>query len=735
MSRAATGFARLFAGVLGAACILSPALAQESTGAGSPAHPTLEALDQWAETLPPALPPVIVTDQAPKDAEAAGPEPKNSIAREDFVHDAAPLRVNDVAKRLPGVLTGGGPGEDKEARVFGLDKEFTRTTVNGIPIPDGGEKREFNLDRLPVGMVESVEVIRNRTAEYEADGLAGVVNINTRDIPLEFSAELDLGYGFLDANDDAAHLASGTMGGRIGEHFGLQGSVAYNRVPIYKDKVKLRANGTEAEREYEDKPTDSIDALMDAAFYYDGGEIHIEPMYLSLDEDKNKLKDKFNGAGIFNGSETESEDKIKETIGGTIRQEHAFDLDLPGGANAELRARAGYFHTREDKKKVKEVFNAAGVQNLAQREIETEDKSDAIGFLQSDLKLPLSHGLEHTPQIGFLLRQRDRDKLKDKTVGGVAAVDAKGQYTLLERYYAGYVQDEIRPIEWFVLTPGVRVEYVTLEAEDGDNNVDNSNFFDLLPSLPVAVHITDEITYRASVARLVNRPKFDELSPFADDSAAGKLVIGNPQLKPAKAWAFETSLGYEDDEIGFELGLFHREIKDVIESVATGEIIDGDTVEQVQNVGDGHVQGITLVEKLDLGIFATGFLDDFEINANQTLTRSRLKSADGVSRPFKDQPQFFGNLEIAWINQELGTSISVGGNYVGLIKQVEYGNDDREEEFYLEARLAQRVLPGVELFAVGQNLTNENRVKHKANGETEIENGGRLFLFGLNAKF
>lgn len=66
---------------------------------------------------------------------------------------------------------------------------------------------------------------------------------------------------------------------------------------------------------------------------------------------------------------------------------------------------------------------------------------------------------------------------------------------------------------------------------------------------------------------------------------------------------------------------------------------------------------------------------------------------------------------------------------------MDYGNDDREEEFLLEARLAQRILPGVELFAIGQNLTNENRVKHKANGETEIEEGGRLFLFGLNARF
>jgi outer membrane receptor protein involved in Fe transport len=624
--QAANGIARLLArlmaatltGALGAAALSSQAAAGEPPARPSFSPATMAALDRWAmdgwaplqiaqqaDAAPedeavdplPGLPPVIVTDRKAPPAmavRAEAVEPRDVILREDFVNTPAPLRINDVAKRLPGVLTGGGPGEDKEARVFGLDKEFTRTTVNGVPIPDGGEKREFNLDRLPVGMVREVEVIRNRTAAYEADGLAGVVNIKTREIPLQFAGEIDLGAGFLDANDDMAGLASGTLGGRIGERFGLLGSVAYNRVPITKEKGKWRANGVLSEREYEDKPTDSIDAMLDAAIYYDGGEVHFEPIYLELDEDKDKLKEKFNGAGIFNGSETEAEDKVKRTIGGTIRQEHDFDFGLPGGRPAELAARIGYFHTIEDKTKEKRVFNAAGIENLNNRELESEDKTDAIGFVQSDLKLPMLQSVEHTPQIGFLLRQRDREKLKDKFVGGVARPDAKGRYTLLERYYAGYLLDEIRPTDWLTLTPGLRVEYVTLKSEDGASNIAHSDFLDFLPSLPVAIAITDEITYRASVARLVNRPKFDELAPFADDSTAGKLVIGNPQLKPARAWAFETSLGYADDEMGFEIGLFHREIKDVIESVATGEIIAGDTVEQVRNVGDGHVQGITL---------------------------------------------------------------------------------------------------------------------------------------------
>src|SRR5690606_17624627 len=67
-------------------------------------------------------------------------------------------QAQDYVKRLPGVATGGAPGEDKDARVLGLDKEYTRTTIDGIALPDGGEKREFNLDTIPAAWVDSVEV-------------------------------------------------------------------------------------------------------------------------------------------------------------------------------------------------------------------------------------------------------------------------------------------------------------------------------------------------------------------------------------------------------------------------------------------------------------------------------------------------------------------------------------------------------------------------------------------------
>ncbi|MDZ4395069.1 hypothetical protein, partial [Cypionkella sp.] len=55
--------------------------------------------------------------------------------------------------------------------------------VDGLQLPDGGEKREFNLDRFPVAMVDSVEVVRAKTADMEADGIAGKIILHTKDIP------------------------------------------------------------------------------------------------------------------------------------------------------------------------------------------------------------------------------------------------------------------------------------------------------------------------------------------------------------------------------------------------------------------------------------------------------------------------------------------------------------------------------------------------------------------------
>jgi outer membrane receptor for ferrienterochelin and colicin len=643
------------------------------------------------------------------------------------------LRVEDIVKRLPAVTTGGAPGEDKDARVLGIDKEFTRTTVEGIPIPDGGEKREFNLDRLPNTFVDSVKIYRLRRAEMDADGLAGQIDIKLRPIPDKQTIDVVGSYGGLDSIHNDSHLASILYGNRFNPNFGAVIGAAHSRIPGAKEKEKLNAAGRVTEREAEKKPVDATDLFADIGFFSGLSEIHIKPKFFELDEDKTKRKDKFTAAGAGNGYETEKENKIKRTIGSDLSGKTVIEA----WHDALVDGRVAYYQTTEDKDgKTKNVFRANGTEDAAKREWETENKTDSILQTEGNIAIPLSAGgvFVHTPKAGYLIRHRERERDKTKIVGVTPSVDPKEDYQIAETVYAAYVQDTFRVGSWFSATPGVRFEQANLDVTAGSGVSSSSSSHDFLPSLPVEIKFNDNLSLNAGVSRLINRPKFDELSPYENDSSADKIVIGNPNLRPAMAWAYEAYLRYQQQYFSVGAGWSYRDVTDVIEAVFTGEVRNGKNVEQVMNVGDGWVRAYILEQRIDFGFLPIPFFNGFSITANQTFTDSELVASNGIARRFKDQPPWFANLVVDWRNDQSGTAVSVGFNFTGAFVNEDNG-DRRGDETFVDVKITQRLANGINLFVLGQNLTNQLRYKYKTNGETEVERAGRLYMVGLQGKF
>ncbi len=657
----------------------------------------------------------------------------SSIERPAFEEMPIGLRVEDIVKRLPAITTGGAAGEDKDARVLGIDKEYTRVTVDGLAIPDGGEKREFNLDRLPSTFIESVTVHRLRSADMEADGLAGRVDIKLRPIPVTPQADVIASYGGLKSSANDSHLASIIAGGRINSTFGAQIGVAHSRIPGVKTKDKSAATGRLSERETENKPNDATDIFGDFGIFGDGAEFHLKPKFLELDENKTKRKDKYTGTGASNGYELEDENKVKRTFGGDLSGKAT--IDAWNGALVD--GRVSYFETSENKKeKNKYVFRANGTEDTAKREWETEDKTDAVAQVEGNIAVPFTTGTAFTltPKTGYLVRHRNRERDKTKIVGVTPSVDPKEDYRIEELIAAAYVQNTIGLGSRISMTPGVRFENAALDVTAGSGVSSSSSQFDVLPSLPIEVKLRDDLTLSGGVSRLLNRPKFDELSPYENDSNAAKIVIGNPALRPAKAWAYEAYLRYQIPHFTFGAGVSYRDIKDVIEAVFTGEVRNGKDVEQVKNVGDGWVRAFILEQRLDLAFLAVPVVKDITISANQTFTESQLVTSDGISRRFKEQPPFFGNLTVDWRDPRLGTSISVGLGFTSPFIN-EDSNERRAAETYLDVKVTQRLTGNTELFVLAQNLTDQQRTKFKANGEIEVEAAGPLVMAGVKGKF
>lgn len=657
--------------------------------------------------------------------------PKATVKREVFAKQAGAQLINDVIKRMPGVYTGGAPGENKDVRLRGLDKEFSRVEFDGIQLPDSGEKREMNINRIPTSLVDEISIIRNNTAEHEADGLAGRVQIKMREIPLEEQLELSIsgaGLGGLGVDGKQAAL---TYGNRFNEHWGLQGTLSYIDNPLSKEKQKLGQDGKLKELEAEDKQTENITAIWDLGYYYgdDENELHIKPIYIREDENKTKLKSKFDKDGVtIKEYEDETENKVKETVGLTIENKHHISV------KTKIESSLGYYRTTENKVKDKAKLDKNKVANIAKAEHELEDKQDA--FWQANTKLThlWSSGFDNELKVGASVRLRERERTKDKYKNNVLEPgEAKDDYRLEEDYYAAFVQNKMQINEAFSLLPGVRLESVELRTFDAAGNSGSNTQTDILPSISANYQLTKTFALHAAASQVLNRPKFDELSPY-ENVKDDKIVRGNPDLEAARANAYDVGFDYVTGNLFVGVNYFYRDIKNLIEERKTGEVIDGKDVYQVQNVGDGLLKGLEIEQRFSFAASSYAWIKPLTITANQSFIDSEIENADGSKSAFKDQPDFIGNLIVDWTLPSMKTNISVAYNYVAAIEMNDI-NDGRESEQYVDLKITQPFAKQWSAYIAATNLTNEERVKLKTNGETERESGERTVWFGMTGRF
>jgi outer membrane receptor for ferrienterochelin and colicin len=659
--------------------------------------------------------------------------PGSTIDRTQYVALPTGPRVQDAVKRLPGVVTGGAPGEDKDARVLGLDKEYTRTTVDGIQIPDGGEKREFNLDRLSTVLVDSVDVIRGRRAEMDGDGIAGRIDIKLRDIPATVGWEASTAIGG-SSDGHPQHWHSIVGGGMLTPNFGAQGGFAFSDQAVSKTKDKFDADGNLVEQERETKPVTSRDLLLDMLWQNDANAIRFKPMILDQVETKDKTKTKFKD-GAPNGSETELEHKRKQTVGGTLSWRHDFD----GLSGASLETRAAYYFGSEDKDKTKRVFKKDGSEDLGKFERETENKSDTILQGEAAMTLPLElFDRDHELKFGGLARYKDRrkDKQKFDIDGDPIDLGVKDTYALDEVVLAGFIQDKISLSDRLRIVPGLRVEGAWLDATARSGATGDGATVDFLPSLPVEFQLSERWTLNASAAGVVNRPKFDLLIPY-EEERGDRFVIGNPDLRPERGWAFDADLTYQATYLSLGLGLFHRELSGIIEEVDTGLVRDGKTIYMPENVGDGWTNGVILSERVSFDFLDVAIIDGFAVSATQTFAQSQLREdATGDLRPFNEQPKFWADVALEWTDPSRRFYASATLGYTGKVaKSGDGAGEYREAELSLDAQVRYRITDNIEIFALGENLTGTKRIKVKSDGTREVESGPVSFFAGMKAKF
>lgn len=674
--------------------------------------------------------------------------PSVSVDRETFTAQPSD-RASDIVGRMPGVVISGPPGEKKAFSLRGLTPDFNRVEVNGVRPPTSGQTRSFELMNIPGDQLEKVEIKRTPTARDEADGIAGVISIETRAVPEAPTLELAGAVGGEDTIDAENYRASVFGGQAFNENFGASFAFNYDQRTItkIKDKSEFTFSGGPGGQGFlrdEEEPKDftNIDGFVVGELNYDDGTFRLRPAFLIEETELHKWRDQYRRVtGLFQDRTLTDATEDTTTLSLALENEHRF------GDGILLESRFVVANTAVDSSGDEVALNAALAFSSGSRD--KSEIEDTLFQFGQDLTVPLPWGdAVHALGFGYLAkhskRTSDREVFTLDAAGNTSQSAAnllasdESDYEIKEIYLAGYVMDEMTygPV---TIAPGLRVEYVEDDMTGGLGK-SNPTHLDFLPSLPLTWRITDEFAFQGGVARTVNRPKFDEIAPGITRRGP-RSFNGNPDLEPARAWGYDAGVSWTADDLFLGVNGFYRDIKDVIESSETAA-----NVYDFNNVGDGWARGVELEQRLGIGgLLGIDALMPLTLSSNQTYVKTEVDDPMTGKRPFADQAEFFANIGLTWDDPDWGTRIGFFANYTGDRTTISYEgagavrDKTRQSEWTLDMRAEQQVVEGWSVFFTGENLTDEKRdeveyLNGVLNREAQIGNG-RTFYVGSSLKF
>lgn len=94
--------------------------------------------------------------------------------------------IAEAIQRIPGVQISNVNGRGSTISVRGLGSQYARTTLNGQTMASADFTSGFRFDIIQTELASTIEVIKSPTADMDAGGLSGTINIDTAS-PLSFS--------------------------------------------------------------------------------------------------------------------------------------------------------------------------------------------------------------------------------------------------------------------------------------------------------------------------------------------------------------------------------------------------------------------------------------------------------------------------------------------------------------------------------------------------------------------
>ncbi len=434
----------------------------------------------------------------------------------------------EVLENVPSVTV------DIEGNVSLRGSQNVRVLVDGKPSGLVGIGSTEALRLLQGNMIESIEVITNPSARYDAEGEVGIINIvlkKEREKGVNGSFDLSAGYPH---NYSAAY------------------SINYRKkwVNLFSSySVHYRKSPGKGNTFQQYHLPDTTYAYSSASENTRGGlgnTLRIGSDFFIDDKSALTVSGLFRYSKGNNGSETiyddldENGNVIQTTVRNDDEEETKVNWEAAAHYQRELKKKdqkftADFQWSKSDDTELsgitEENLNTGNI--IYQRSSNVENEQNWM--FQSDYIHPFKQKGKFETGVKGNFRYIENDYMVEELDNGAGWGTLPGyddDFTYGENIYAVYAMagNNIGKFRW---QGGLRAEFsdVTTELLNADT-VNNRVYFDLFPSAHVSYEFNKSNTLQLSYSRRLSRPSFRWLLPFSGYSDSRNLWSGNPGLDP-----------------------------------------------------------------------------------------------------------------------------------------------------------------------------------------------------------
>lgn len=512
-----------------------------------------------------------------------------------------------VLNNVPSIAT------DIDGNISLRGNQSVRVLINGKP----SSMVSGNVDALrsiPATMIKKVEIITNPSAEYAAEGSAGIINIvlkkkRERGIngsvsaeggyPTEYGGSVNLNYRVNDINwfmDLGADYRSDPESGSAFQRFS-----GPDTTYMYREKT----NAQEAELDG--------DLRFGADFYLSENEVLTASSYISMEREDNNEDVRYIDYRYEPGAlDGQVQNRIfRENNEDNKERNFDFNLDYENKFNGDrhkLEADASFDLSNENAQ-TKIMRNAAPLQRSEDTELERDLRINA------HYKRPL--GEKGKLEVGL------RTNAEWMDTGYSVDSLSSGNWVPQPAYSQNFLYTENINAAFLILggefgkfsgQVGVRFENTNIRTEiENTNNVNEQHYVNLFPSVSLNYSFNEQQSLKLSYSRRLQRPWSRSLIPFVDYGDPRSQFLGNPNLNPEFSNSYE--FGYlQYWETGSLLtSFYYRHRTNVIEYISQ------------QRNGVLYRFPINFASEKACGIEFSGdqeLFDSLNLNANLNLFRS-----------------------------------------------------------------------------------------------------------------